>query len=654
MNYRQVHLDFHTSEAIEKIGDKFTKENFQAALITGHVNSITVFAKCHHGWMYYPSDEFPMHPGLSYDLLAAQIDAASEIDVKTPVYISAGLDERLAKENTGWLRRDIDGKTTWASDFDTPGYHVFCFNSPYMEILLRQVIEVTGKYKPEKIFMDITSAEPCYCSYCRKLMDDKGVSIYNEEAVREIALETYNNYTRKVRDAVDLIDPDIGIYHNGGHVTRGSRNDLSGISHIEIESLPTGAWGYDNLPMTAAYVRNLPYDYLAMTGKFHTWWGEFGGYKHPNALKYETSLMLSFGAKCSIGDQLHPSGEMDAATYKLIGETYNEVEEKEQWSEHTGFVSDVAVFPCETFGDRKQSNSIDAGVTRMFLENKVLFDFVDMDTELGKYKLVVLPDAIVMSPELQNKLSDYLNAGGKILASGKSCLDKTDNIFVFDFGGEYVGPCPYSPAYLRPGFDLKSLDKADFVVYSEVQTVKGEGNNSLAKIRHPYFNRTAEHFCSHQHTPVVQQDVSDGIITGRHGCYIAYPIFSEYFSKASIMNKQIIDRLLEFLLGDDVSVITNLPAQGVVTVMENTDRRQYIVHIVYGSPVRRGGIEVIEDLIPLHDIYIGLRLPNIVRKVFLPRSLSQEYLPFPFSYENERLWIRELTVDCHRIIVLEY
>jgi len=42
-----------------------------------------------------------------------------------------------------------------------------------------------------------------------------------------------------------------------------------------------------------------------MTGKFHTMWGEFGGYKHPNALSYECSLMLAYCAGCSIGDQLH-------------------------------------------------------------------------------------------------------------------------------------------------------------------------------------------------------------------------------------------------------------------------------------------------------------------------------------------------------------
>ncbi len=60
-------------------------------------------------------------------------------------------------------------------------------------------------------------------------------------------------------------------------------------------------------------------EFLGMTGKFHTTWGEFGGYKHPNALRYEAGLSIANGAKCSIGDQLHPEGLMDKATYELIG-----------------------------------------------------------------------------------------------------------------------------------------------------------------------------------------------------------------------------------------------------------------------------------------------------------------------------------------------
>ena len=49
---KQVHLDFHTSPDIPCIGSRFDKAQFQAALKAGHLDSITVFAKCHHGYCY--------------------------------------------------------------------------------------------------------------------------------------------------------------------------------------------------------------------------------------------------------------------------------------------------------------------------------------------------------------------------------------------------------------------------------------------------------------------------------------------------------------------------------------------------------------------------------------------------------------------------
>ena len=96
--FREVHLDFHTSELIKEIGSDFSKENFKAALIRGHVNSITVFAKCHHGMFYYPSDKFATHPYLKRNLLKEMIEACHEIGVRVPVYISAGLDEYNARK----------------------------------------------------------------------------------------------------------------------------------------------------------------------------------------------------------------------------------------------------------------------------------------------------------------------------------------------------------------------------------------------------------------------------------------------------------------------------------------------------------------------------------------------------------------------------
>ena len=95
LRFRQVHLDFHTSERIDDVGKNFDKEQFKTALKTGHINSITLFSKCHHGWSYHPSKANEMHPHLDFDLLKCQIEAAHEIGVKTPVYISAGYDEKV-------------------------------------------------------------------------------------------------------------------------------------------------------------------------------------------------------------------------------------------------------------------------------------------------------------------------------------------------------------------------------------------------------------------------------------------------------------------------------------------------------------------------------------------------------------------------------
>src|ERR1700749_2800139 len=95
----------------------------------GHVDSITVFAKCHHGWAYFPSEENEIHPNLSFDLLGAQIEAGHEIGVKTPVYLSAGLDEKEARRHPDWLIRNAEEKMNWTGDFVHAGYHEFCFNS---------------------------------------------------------------------------------------------------------------------------------------------------------------------------------------------------------------------------------------------------------------------------------------------------------------------------------------------------------------------------------------------------------------------------------------------------------------------------------------------------------------------------------------------
>ena len=62
---RTIHLDFHTSPLIPDVGVDFDADAFARTFKDAHVDSVTVFAKCHHGRLYFDTDRPERHPGLT-------------------------------------------------------------------------------------------------------------------------------------------------------------------------------------------------------------------------------------------------------------------------------------------------------------------------------------------------------------------------------------------------------------------------------------------------------------------------------------------------------------------------------------------------------------------------------------------------------------
>ena len=657
MKYRQVHLDFHTSEDIPEIGAKFSREQFQSALKAGNVNSITLFSKCHHGWSYHPTEKSEMHPNLKFDLLGEQLAAAKEIGVSTQIYVSAGLDEKMARRHPEWLIRDKNEGTTWARSFSEPGYHRMCFNSPYLDYLIEQIKEVMQKYESEGLFLDIAAVVPCYCQNCVKTMKEMGLDPYDKNNASTLAQSVYKNYVQRVRAAVDEYKKGFPVFHNGGHIVRGRRDLCMTNSHFELESLPTGDYGYEHFPLSAAYVRNFGYQYLGMTGKFHTAWGEVGGFKHPNALRYEVALNCAYGAASSIGDQLHPSGEMDMATYELIGKAYDELEKKEPYIEDTKAIADIAVFSAEAAdsyygktqfsGDMGIMSSLsDEGVLRIMHEGKYLFDVVDAQSELDSYKLLILPDSIVLDDFLEKKISSYINAGGKVLASGRSGLCNNGQLLP-QFGTSFLGEASMRPDYVRPLFPLKNLGDSSFVIYSQGYRVKETDGETIALREEPYFNRTPLHFSSHKHAPVNQETAQSAIIKTDNTVYIPWNLFEDYRTNGSLIVKEILLYTIDLMLGDEKTLFTDLPSGGIVALSRQDEKT--ICHMLYATPVKRGsGIEVIEDIIPLHNVHLSVKHKADVKSVYLVMADRE----VPFSYENGKVAITVPFIENHEIIVI--
>jgi hypothetical protein len=223
----------------------------------------------------------------------------------------------------------------------------------------------------------------------------------------------------------------------------------------DLEDLPTTWGGYDKLPVRAKLFHNTGKPLVAMSGKFHTSWGEFGGFKHPDAIRYEAAAMIAYGTACNFGDQLHPLGEMDLDTYRNVGIAYEYVEQIEAYGP----------------GD---------------------FAVVDPEADLSAYETIVLTGAAGLSASHAAKLNAYVAAGGGLLVLGESALDEVKSRFLLDVGATYVGPGEYDVDYTVVGDTLgQGMVSSPFLNYEPALRVRpDEGTQVLAAIREPYFSRT--------------------------------------------------------------------------------------------------------------------------------------------------------------------
>lgn len=623
---RQVHLDFHTSELIPDIGAGFTKEQFQEALRVGNVNLINVFAKCHHGWSYYPTKIGLPHPYLKIDLLGQQIEACHEIDVAAPIYYTMGWSANDAEMHPEWCVKTESGAigaTSWDVDAneDTPKpftqWKHLCPSGEYHEHIMAQTEEICKSYDVDGFWYDIYQAHvKCYCDTCRKGMANEGFDVANEvDVVRYRAL----TIQRHCEDIVPLIKgffPEASIYFNGLTTLDRPENRKFSLyqwnTKNDLEDLPTTWGGYDKFPIRAKWFLKEEKPIVAMSGKFHTSWGEFGGFKDPQAIKYEAASMIAFGSSCNFGDQLHPYGVMDMTTYENIGYAYDYVKK----IEHLG----VGGRPAASLG-LAPGNDLrsDEGVARMLLEEQIDFDVVRSEDELGRFSTIILPSVAGAAERFAGKLEDYLAGGGSLLILGEGLLDGDKTRTILDAGVKYLGPAGCDIDYtVVNNPDNPSIPASPFLNYKPALRLgPSEGTEVLAAIREPYFSRTYGAYCGHRNTPYKLEDALHPAIT-RSGNVIvaAHDLDKNYYDLGAVAHRSLFISLLK-MLHKDPMVEVDLPSAGRISLLHFQTNSQYVLHMLYAPPLERGECSVIEDLPVIRDVPVRLRLPEEVNEAVL-------------------------------------
>lgn len=643
---RAIHLDFHTMPGVYDVGSIFHANKFAQTLEASGVDYITVFARCNLGFAYYPTKVGTVHPSLKIDLLGEMITACHERNIKVAAYFNAGIDHEHALRHREWCKVNKEGqvynvqkKGHW---FRNP-----CLNTGYGDYLLAMIDEVLVGYPVDGIFLDCFDLSPCYGIECIGNMNNLGMNIFDDGEVQRHTQIITDRFLEDVKDTVKAKGKEINMFFNGIPYRKQP-------THIEVEVLPTGGWGYDYLPAVVRYARTLEKPFFVMTGRFHGSWGDFGGIRTEHSLLFDCYTAIANGGTCSIGDHMHPRGKLEPEVYNLIGKVYRQISKMDPWAKDASALTEVAILNPNALTLKQIPKFPDyvCGATRILSELNYQFDVVDEEQDFSQYKVMILPDEVMISDRLKKKLTVFLQNGGSIISSAFSGLDTNKEKFALsEYRINYEGTEQYNVSFFKAldevGRDIPEMPNA---IYEPGIAVTAQKDAKvLAKLYKPYFNKYEWDWYHENLYIPPEKEIERPVLTQFNNIFhFSFPLFGSYYKHAVVVYKYLLRNCLEKLLPNPIVKVDNFPSFGEVTVTQNENGR--IVHLLTYLPELRGKAQMIEEPIAMRNVELSLRMDGqSINNVYLAPSCTQ----ISFTTEDDYVKVYVPEVNGYQAVVFE-
>ena len=464
---RKIHLDFHTGGFIKDIAKDFNPDSFAISLKNSYVNSVVLFAKCHHGYSYNNTKIGTRHPGLDFDLLKAQIDACHKYGITTMVYFSVAVDEL-------WATTEDNQQQAFGSDRRGHFYRVDVdTEKPYVSDYLWPMIdEVVKNYDLDGFWFDFPG---------------------NDNFVDQTV--------KRIRD----IKPGIIVAYN--QQWNKSRAELSKLDLLEIESWMQKLPLY-HVPYLARYARGA----VPLTGisiRFLNMWGDMGALVDEQKMMFDAATLLANGCLVTVGDHLHPYGKLEPAIYQRIKSVMEYAEKVEPYVYKAQSIPYIALF--KHVDDDDQSHTTTESVAAILLDAGIHFDVIDATSDIKDYKAIVIDDAAAIGKDYLAKLNQYVQSGGNLIVSGQPSTE-----FAKLMGIQVYSDIKNEPAYFNiQNKYFPSLTSFNYYSFENMVVVKPvENTEILAPLTWP-LNHGTIHASGHRQSPACDQPSGYAAITKR-------------------------------------------------------------------------------------------------------------------------------------------
>ena len=636
---RRLHPDFHIPGYIDNVAAEFDGDAFADLLASANLDSVVIFAKCMFGFCYWNNTVGVHHPGLGdRDFFGEAVEACRRRGIETYAYYYPLVDAAL-NEDYKWRQRDPEGNLWWGQ----------CPNTDYMEeYLLPQMKEVTRNYPITGWHVDgiVYRPEACWCERCREMMKEEGIDTNIPEEVAEFSRKTTERLARRMTEVIRSEREDVILSYNN-LLKIGCRPQVKWSDVVDVEVY--GDIGPVRASLFCRHVRTIGRKFAVTTSCRARGVAAYGSAATVEELRYIASLGMALGGYCQFINEMLPEGKMEPPLLMPVKEAYSFVKERERWCIGAEQICYAAIMGATEPGAGQAACAQGAfsgvlGAARLLKECHITFDVIDEEADLSPYKVIVLPEADITSPDVLKRLRDHVKNGGILFATGSTTLKDGEFALSDVFGVTYQGEGD-DISYLRLGASVSANlpDMVRLVRGKWLRVQPAEKADRLAEIVRPRFADTGLSI-GWGRPPEREDSGWPGILSNRFGSgwvlYSPAPLFSDYAQSPDEEQRRFMNNLLDLVAppSERPVEIPDLPPSAETSLMKLED--MWILHIV-----RDGAVEPPE----LRDIEVTLR-PD-----FKPASvyLAPERKELPFRVEGSEALLTLPRVGSHTILVLE-
>ena len=626
--YRRLLIDTHIPDWDPLFLSRFDTAEYVDTIVRAGFQQIMPYTNSCVGLALWKTKVGQMHANLhGRDMFGEIVTEARRRGLHTAAYFIVTRDNWAAEKHPAWRLMPPTGNTQILTH---NRYGQTCANTPYRDYAFACLKEIVGNYPIEGVFIDMTFwRSACYCASCTERFwqecnaEPPRVIDWNDPLWRKFqaARERWMlEFAQDLTSTIKKVRP-ITVYHNQAVIfdswSAGQSPAMSQASDYLGGDIYEGPAFYSLVSKTYdGLTPTHPFEY--MTSRTGPGLGDHVTQKSLNRLRMEAFAATLHSAALSLIDAINPVGTLNPNVYKLLGKLN---EERAPYEPFLGgeLQADVAIYfdhqsmydpakngiPVGDFvgwegaGEKGNCPHRDAilGWAKVLREAHIPYGVItNVNLEkLKNYRAVIVPSVLEMTADQAAIFSQFVKAGGVLVSTGPSSLDRFDSKgprFLLEdvLGVRYLGTMGTKATYLTPkdAQVVKVVWPQDYVIYNGpmVQAEAFGGAEILATVTLPWVapelgQSIGSHFASiHSNPPALEPGTSPALVVNNFGkgksVWLAAPIETGHAD----INPVLLTNLIKQALPGPYKFEAETHPTVEVTVFHQQDRKRLLIGLL--------------------------------------------------------------------------